>query len=123
MRSTSHATTGSSVDNVPLLTTLLHFFHAKAQRRKASALRNRGAFLCVFAPLRETAFRHPLSLQTRVQLLQYDLVELGSDRLQLDLRNHLFRETVSQQAAPKLGTNPARLEIKQLFRLDLPHRR
>src|SRR5690242_8690054 len=63
-----------------------------------------------------------LSLQARVQLFQYDLVELGSDRFKLDLRYHLFGETVGQQAATEFGINAARLEVKQFLRLDLAHR-
>src|SRR5690349_13609 len=58
-----------------------------------------------------------------MQLAQHDLIELRPDRVDLDLPDHFFSKTICQQVAPKLRTDAARFEIKQLFRIDLADRR
>jgi len=55
-----------------------------------------------------------------MQLAQHDLIKLRPDRVDLDLPDHFFSKSVRQQAAPKLRPDAARLQIKQLFRIDLP---
>src|ERR1041384_417680 len=62
-----------------------------------------------------------LSLQRRVQLFQHSFVEFSSDRLDLDLRDHFFSESVGQEVAAKLRVDSACLEVKQFFRIDLAH--
>src|SRR6185369_15861763 len=57
------------------------------------------------------------------QLAQHKLIKLRSDRVDLDLPDHFFSKSVRQQAAPKLGSDAARLQVKQLFRIDLSDRR
>src|ERR1044072_5944651 len=58
-----------------------------------------------------------------MQLTKYNLVELRSNRINLDLSDYLFRKTIRQQVASQLGPNPTRLQVKELLRIDLPYRR
>src|SRR5215208_3647720 len=63
-----------------------------------------------------------LSLQARVQLPQHRLVELGSDRFDLDPSDHFFRKSVSQQFAAQIWIDAACLQVKEFLRIDLAHR-
>src|SRR5262245_4291541 len=64
-----------------------------------------------------------LRLESRVQMRQHRVVQLRSNRIDLDLADYFFGKTVSQEAACKLGIHAARLQVEQFFLIDLTHRR
>src|SRR6185436_16580962 len=63
-----------------------------------------------------------LRLESCMQMRQHRVVQLRSNRIDLDLADHFFRKTVSQEVAGELGIHATRLQVEQLFLVDLAHR-
>src|SRR6185369_12869122 len=66
---------------------------------------------------------YSLGFQLRMQLTQHYLIQLRSNRVDLDLADDFLGKTVSQQTAAQFGIDSARLQVEQLFLVDLSDRR